>query len=955
MRPLAVIGVVTLGPFAVADGGDAFFESRIRPALVEHCYPCHSAAAGKTKGGLRLDTRAGTRAGGESGPAVVPNRPADSLLIQALQHTGERKMPPAGKLADAVIADFTQWVQAGAADPRGSASGGVAARDWWAFKPLQRPAGPASPTAIDALLLRRLAQDGRTFAPPADPRTLIRRLYLDVTGIPPTPDEVAAFLADGRPNAYESLVDRVLASPRYGERWARHWLDVARFAESSGYEHDNDRPHAYHYRDFVIEALNRDLPYDRFMQWQIAGDLIAPDEPLALKATGFLAAGPMNGQVTEREAENERYEVLDDWVGTTGTAFLGLTIGCARCHDHKFDPISAEDYYRFTAHFTTAVRTHFNVPPDASGVKRKQDNERRLVELTAQRARFESLTAPRRAEAWRVASPEPPEPWAVLTDVTPAVVPGQQSPTGEFTLTPRPDGSFVFSRVNGEIGAVELSVRTELDAIAFVRIEALTDRALPNFGPGLGDHGNFSVSVACTNQATKPVKLELIESTAAEKPGGGTWSVPATAAGRAQAAVFKLTPPLHGPTSDFNLRLTFPGDSPAGRQTLGCFRVSVGSAGTTPQVWGPALPHSELVQARRDLEAGQTSPAVVRLFCTQDAEWLRLDAAVRDAARDAGGPASHVVFGVGEEVIPYRMMVQGPDLFRTSYLLKRGDPARKEREVTPATLSALGKPVAPKRQPRAELARWLTDVENGAGALAARVAVNRLWQHHFGGGIVGTPSDFGAQGDKPTHRELLEWLATELVVRKWSLKAIHKQILMTTAYRQSGGADDGLLGHFPPRRLEAEAIRDSMLAVSGRLDERMFGPGTLDEAMNRRSIYFTVKRSKLIPAMVQLDWPEALVGVGRRPGTTVPPQALWALNDPQVRACAAALAERVKELPDDLAIAAMYELCVSRPPSAAERLAALAFVRPHGESGRETKRADFAHALLMSNEFFYLR
>jgi hypothetical protein len=894
MRTTLLAILLLTAPTSAADPGVEFFEAKIRPVLVDNCYECHSTASKKQKGGLHLDTRDAIRTGGDTGPAVVPGKPAESLLLKAVRQTGELKMPPKGKLSDAAIADFEKWIAMSAPDPRDVATAGKPigieeGRKFWSFQPLHRPTAPAMPEAsnpIDRFIAAKLKEKGIAPNPPADRRTLIRRVYFDLIGLPPTPDEIHAFVNDPDPDAYAKLIDKLLASPHYGERWGRHWLDLARFAESSGYEHDNDRPHAYQYRDFVIQALNQDVPFDKFVQWQIAGDLLEPDNPLAVKATGFLADGPMNGQVTEREVEPCRYEVFDDWVSTTGTTFLGLTIGCARCHDHKYDPIPSRDYYSLAANFTKAVRANVTVPRNAK----------------------------------RLECDAPQAPWVVLEAKDVKVHGGRGS---DHVLTRQPDGSYLFTRVNGEINSIEFVADSSVANISAVRVDALPDASLPNYGPGLGDNGNFNLSGFTLSAGPidgKPqsVKLSLTRSTT----GAKSFSVDRKQAGRGQSAIYSCEKPIEI-TDGTRLRfqLSFPGDSPAARQTLGRFRLSV---------------------------------------CTGDVP-KELDAPKCDV------PPHEVAFVVTENVPPYRMMVQGPDLFAKTYCLKRGDPENKDGEATPGVLQVLSHGRKPLSG-RSDLARWLTDVNDGAGALTARVIVNRLWQHHLGRGIVGTPSDFGAQGDRPTHPELLDWLACELIDKGWSLKAIHREILLSATYQRSAVSDQRSTAIDPDNhlfwrrslmRLEAEPIRDAMLAVSGRLDRKQFGPGSLDENMTRRSIYFTVKRSGLIPSMVQLDWPEALQGIGRRVTTTVAPQALLMLNSPQVRANAAAFGASLKQTAEKSladAVASGYERAIGRLPTDAERDAAVAFLKKSRDAdGIDAALTDFCQALFAMNEFFYVK
>ncbi len=717
-----------------------FFERSIRPILVNRCYECHSYRTSSPRGGLRLDTREGWQRGGRRGPAIVPGRPQDSLLIQAVSgRHPQLTMPPSDPLTADEIRLLTKWVAMGAPDPRSDAAPPEvrrvadlrAARNWWAFRPLGRPVPPSLPEGnspeplaawcrnpVDRFVLSRMQAHDLWPNPPADRRTLVRRLYLDLIGLPPTEAEVAAFVSEDRPDAVERLVDRLLASPHFGERWARHWMDVARFAESHGYEQDYDRPHAYHYRDFLIRAFNRDLPFDRFVRWQIAGDELAPDVPEAMIATGFLGAGSFPTQLTEAEFEKARYDELDDMVNTTGVAFLGLSLGCARCHDHPYDPIDTVDYYRVVAVFTKTIRTEIELP------------------------------------------------------------------VGE---------------------------------------------------------GGKPVKVQVTTEGYKPMKHHAD---------------------------------------------------------------------------GRGFPH----------------------------------------------------------------------FYPKTYVLRRGDPNQKLTEAHPGVLPVLTAegydeshwrvepPPGWTRTPmtRAMLARWLTDLEHGPGALVARVAANRLWHYHFGRGIVATPNDFGHKGEPPTHPELLEWLARYLTEHGWSLKRLHREIVTSATYRQSAATDrerlardraNRWLWRWRPRRAEAEVIRDSLLAVSGVLDWRMYGPGSLDPMRRRRAVYTFIKRSKPSPFLLLFDWPEHLVSIGRRASTTTATQSLALLNHPIVRLCAETLARELMALPDEqAAVSVLYERLFARPPADAERQRAVAFLyeqtRLYEAEGAAMPRhrawTDLCQALMVSNEFVYI-
>jgi hypothetical protein len=624
---------------------------------------------------------------------------------------------------------------------------------------------------------------------------------------------VEAFVTDTSPDAYEKVVDRLLASPAFGERWARHWLDPARFGESHGFEHDYLRPHAYHYRDFVIKALNADMPYDRFARWQVAGDELAPGDPLALAATGFLGAGVYPTQITTTDAERVRYDAMDDMLATTGHTFLALTVGCARCHDHKYDPIPTADYYRMLAAFTTTVRSEVVV--DVGTPEEKAATaafEAGLKPLAEARKRYEETELPGRIDAWVAAEKAK----------------GAKPPTPKDTRA----------------------------------------------GAGL---------------------KELWDGKKAARLGG------------------------------------------------------------------------------------LTREAVVKWFAPQDAEWVKLDAAVKEFEKRRPKDTRVTIQATTEGQKPMRHHTAVgtiPDFYPQTFTLSRGDRAQKQGAAEPGFLRVLSRTTDDGRwrvpKPagattsfrRAALANWLTDTDAGAGALAARVVVNRLWHHHFGRGIVATVNDFGFQGDPPTHPELLEWLADDLVRHGWTLKRVHKLMVTSRTYRLAATAsesgkkldpDNRLWHHRPRRRLEAEAIRDALLAVGGRLDPTMYGPGTLDEGMRRRSIYFTVKRSQLVPMLQVFDWPDTLTSAAARPTTVVAPQALLLLNSPHVRKCAEGFAGR---LLDDgkrdpaAAVDRAYRLAFARQPSADEVKAGVAFLADRGPP--EKALTEYALALMCLNEFIVI-
>lgn len=1071
------------------------FKTQVRAILEHNCLQCHGGA--EVRGELDLATREGLLKGGIHGPAVLVGDAQRSLLYQLIAHAAEPHMPyEAAQLPQEAIRHVAHWIDLGAAYDRPlvdeaetlSTQVPEAARSWWAFQPLQRPEPPSVAgidqsgwcrTPVDRFIATRLAAHGLHANQLADKRTLIRRATLDLTGLPPTPEEVEAFLNDTAADAYERLIDRLLASPHYGERWARHWLDLARYAESHGYEQDYDRTSAYHYRDFVIQALNSDLPYDRFVQWQIAGDELDPENPLALMATGFLAAGTHATQITANQAEKERYDELDDMAATIGTAMLGLTIGCARCHDHKYDPIPTYDYYRLVSTFTTTVRSEIDLDLDPEETRRRQQQHAARLAVLAQRlARYEAEELPARFEQWLATNPAEPNPrWLVLEA-------DALSSSGGASFALQPDGSYLAAGPNAASDEYTLTAVTPLGRLTALRIEALADPSLPRGGPGRAENGNFALSevrleaipLHTSGEAAGALRSEGVASDAAAAPA--TQDAPAaTEAGTpsrqdAAPAPENATPPNEAPTRGKNndppatpppasstasvppevhrvrltlrnpvasfeqaglpvtavldedassawaidpqvgqnhqavfaveglpaaaagvrLALTLKFSCNAGHN-LGRLRVSISTQAFSAELGGDEAPHDLAVAAAAALRvpAGERTTehqaALVQWYRRLDPEWQELHRAVEQHRQQAPQPQTVKALITSEGLPAVRLHTQGPDFYEQTYFLKRGDLTQKLAEARQGFLQVLVRaPEGERRwqQPpppgwrtsyrRRAMAAWITDIDQGAGALLARVIVNRLWQHHFGRGIVATPSDFGAQGEPPTHPELLEWLAAELVSQGWRLKPMHKLIMTSSVYMQSAAYDDcraaidpdnRLCWRRPVRRLEAEVIRDGMLAASGRLERRMFGPGSLDEGQPRRSIYYFIKRSQLIPLMVLFDVPEPLVGQAQRPATVVAPQALALMNNPHVRAWAAHFARRVDPGMGgswDEAIAAAYRLALTREPTEGELARCRAFCEAQGEHYRRAGHAeprrlaltDFCQSLFCLNEFMYV-
>ena len=810
------------------------FKAKVGPFLTANCLECHGGA--KTKSGFSLATRDGLLKGGDHGPAVQIGKGRQSPLVRFVAREDEPHMPPKKPVGKDAVELLAKWIDLGAAyDKPLVASADVAVkkpltvtdkdRDYWAYRSLKKVEPPAVRNAawptnpIDRFLLAKLEAAGITPAADADRRTLIRRVTFDLTGLPPTPEEVEAFVKDASPDAYEKVVDRLLALPAYGERWARHWLDPARYAESHGFEHDYHRPFAYHYRDFVIQALNADMPYNQFVRWQVAGDELAPDDPLALAATGFLGAGVYPTQITNREAERVRYDAMDDMLATTGHAMLALTVGCARCHDHKYDPIPTRDYYRMLAAFTTTVRSEVEVDLGTPAEKAAMAAfETKLKPFADELKRYEAKDLPAKITAW-------------------------------------------------------IAERKE--------------------------------------KGEEPPKV----------------------ADQKAAAVLKM-------------------------------------------LWGGKQTFDTLPDTHKD--------TVRKWFAPQDAGWKERQAKITAREKERPKNTKTKIQATTEGSKPMRhhtATADIPDFYPETFVLKRGDPSQKDGSAPPGFLQVLSrasdgerhwataKPAGTRTSfRRAALANWLVDTDSGAGSLAARVIVNRVWHHHFGRGIVATLNDFGFQGDPPTHPELLEWLADDLVRHGWTLKRLHRLIVTSRTYQISGtttasGAkldpDNKLWWHRPRRRLEAEAIRDNLLAVAGVLDRTMYGPGTLDQGMKRRSIYFQVQRSQLIPMLQVFDWPDTLTSAAARPTTVVAPQALVFLNSPHVRSWAAAFAGRLRPAAEKglpAVVDAAYRTAFGRPPTDEETDAGVAFLTERGATAGKRERAvqEYALAVMGLNEFIYV-
>jgi hypothetical protein len=800
-----VLGCATLAASSAAAQNPIDFRRDIQPILQERCYKCHGTQ--KEKGDLRLDVKARAFKGGESGPVIVPGKAKDSLLYRLIAGLDpDRRMPPPGPGLPPEQAERVRaWLDAGAPWP--DEAGAIDPRKHWAFLPPCRPPVPAQRPAwannpIDAFVAARHEAMGLVAAPEAARRVLIRRVTLDLTGLPPTAEAVEAFLVDPAPDAYAKVVDRLLASPRYGERWGRHWLDLARFAETEGYEGNTFRASVWRYRDYVVQSFNRDRPHDEFLRQQLAGDEIEPYADENLIATGFLSSARYSHN--EEDKAVQRNDVLVDIANATAGVTLGLTLACAQCHDHKFDPVTAWDYYRWQGFFVRG----------------------QLV-------------------------------YALLKD---------KSLWDEHAARASP----------------ELRAARQLRDIYQARAEAkLTDEARKKLTP------------AARQLRDTPEKFLSLDD-------------------RAKAAALRK-----------DVEKALPDDErPLYRElTKRLDKLEAAHGDTMPQMWAFYSPAS--------------SPHAVDMLPPK-----------------------------GDYPLPY-----DPARLRQTRprLLKRGDVHQAKDELDPGCPEVLGPATADFRgpRPRLALADWLTGPDN---PLTARVWVNYVWQQHFGRGLVATPGDFGTQGAPPTHPELLDWLATELVAGGWSTKHLHRLIVTSRTYRQAsqphaGNArrdpDNRFLWRWSPRRLEAEALRDAALAVSGDLDARFGGPGVPPDSAARtvrRTLYLQQWRDDMPRVQALFDGPTANESCPRRHVSTVPLQPLYGMNNPFPLARAEALAARVRERAGDDAARQVEEafvLALGRPPDERERASTARFRAAYSDDAAKAL-VHLCHALLNTNEFAYL-
>lgn len=1112
-QPLAImaLGILLAGAqdlaaedAAVNSEAARFFETRIRPVLVARCYECHGPDS-KQEGNLRLDSRAALLKGGDIGPAIKPGDPKGSLLVGAINHGDVVQMPPKTKLPQQEIADLTAWVGQGAlwpgevppasvpeqARPAEKSASTISheARDFWAYKPPLEPsvptvadkAWPRSP--IDFFLLSSLEARGLKPASPADKRALIRRATFDLHGLPPTPGEVEAFLSDTSSEAFAKLIDRLLASPRYGERWGRRWLDIARYADSNGMDENMAMAEAWRYRDYVIGAFNKDMPYDEFVQQQLAGDLLAPADDAAnferLVATGFLVLGPK--MLAEDDPVKMEMDIVDEQIDTIGRAFMGLTLGCARCHDHKFDPIPTADYYSLAGIFKS-TKTMENYRVVAMWSERPLATSQELARLSSHDAEIARVAAELKAATDAANEKLQGQARSKLADYLLAAGSRERQKAtlaalaAEFESAQASSEALVIEAEKYDHGNVVRDFATYGQGIGVI----YNAGPLPNVAEyefALPAAGTYRIALRYAAAEARGVRLILdgrqLKSDAAGDvtgswtPDGQRWSMEAVAPLASGRHALRLE--RDGPFPHLDkvalLPARFAKDPATGDWHI--VGQSVDHRGLNPEIlagwtdylarvkdnpnsvfalwqaWQQADPSvspsavdetssvaAALLRSPRPRSLVELAARYAELFSeaesagkVQHKASTKKNASLNDPALEAFRQVlvdPHGPFvapkGIEASYSPEtrtalanlkqersRLEKARPDVQRTLAVADR-EPQNLRVHVRGSHLT-LGDevprrfplvlagddqpPIAEKSSGRLELARWLT---RGDHPLTSRVMVNRIWQGHFGEGLVRSSDNFGQLGERPDNQPLLDWLARRFVEGGWSIKAMHRLMMLSNAYQMSTSYDEHaaaadpenrLLWRMNRRRLEAEEVRDAILAASGQLDGRMGGTllanknhtyvtstastNNVNYENQRRSIYLPVVRSAVYDVFSAFDFADPSTMNGRRPSTTVPPQALFMMNSPLILRHSRAMAEGLlgdDSLDEGGRVNFAYQLAYSRLPNTMETSRALQFV-----SGYETdlvgKKIEAAEArvrawqalcrvILSSNEFIYV-
>lgn len=991
-----MIGLRASAPYAILAGGSAFlglasyavsnqvestpqgkvsldfFESKIRPVLQAKCVGCHGPQM--QAGNLRLDK---------------PISASEAAKVaRAVSFEGVIKMPPTGKLPAQDLAALTTWAKAGAPWPETPKAATTPKGQFWSLVPPKTPAIPKvearwwAQNPVDAFVLAKLEEAGLKPSPPADRRTLIRRATFDLTGLPPTPEEVEAFLADKEPNAFARVVDRLLASPAYGERWGRHWLDVARYADSNGLDENLVYPNAWRYRDWVIASMNADKPIDRFFQEQVAGDLLPDAGDEGVVATGYLALGAK--MLAEDDPVKQELDVIDEQVDTLTKSFLGLTVGCARCHDHKFDPISAKDYYAMAGIFKS-TKTMLNYKNMAEWNERPlgpKEQQEKLIAIDLQiRAKTEAANKKRsaageillkqlrmRSPAYEKAARELLARDSMKTEVQPAIgTPDGAAPAGAIVLEAE---DYVAGNVNKDKGAFGKGIGVLVNRGEFPNV-AEYEVSVTSSGP-------FQLDLRYASGDSRPFRVyvngALALSNAGGKVSGGflpeqqRWFAEGIFLLQAGPNRIRFERDSYFPHIDKLLLIPRPGLQPT--ESLDVIAREAGLA--------PAVVQAVAMRIKNGVDIIIELPESFDNLLPKDIASELKQLADDIAKLKKERPNLPLAMAVSEGK-PTDMKVH----LRGSYLTLGEDSPRK----FPTAVAGPNQRVLPAdRSGRLELAQWLTSPKN---PLTARVFVNRVWRWRFGRGLVGSVDNFGALGDLPSHPELLDYLATTFVKEdKWSLKKLHRRLMLTNTYLMSGkydakaaaaDPDNRLLWRFPRQRLGAEAIRDSILFVTGTLDRTMGGtlmnlpprsyvtstanadPVKYDSL--RRAVYLPIIRSALYDVYTAFDFGDPTVMNGDRASTTVAPQALFMLNSPIVlsatRAQAQAILKRT-DLDDAERVRQLYLKCFGRPATQAEVSRSLQFLSrfqaayAKSNDARSNAWQSLCKSFIASNEFVYV-
>ena len=932
MKRLSLLAIcaaaVAAEPASPAASGDLAVQAHA--LLSERCASCHGPE--KQKGGLRLDSREGLLSGGDSGPALVLSNAAASLLFSNVTGLNpDSIMPPKGeRLVARELALIRDWINGGAPWPA-SITNQIAKSGHWSFQPIVRAPAPTVKGAawvrneIDSFILARLETEKVEPSPEADRYTLARRLSLDLTGLPPTPEQVASFVSDRSSKAWERLVDQFLASPHFGEQWARHWLDLARYADTDGYEKDFYRPHAWRWRDWVIESINRDQPFDEFTRDQIAGDLL-PNATLEQRvATGFNRNNLLNREGGV-DIEEDRCKIVVDRVSTLGAAWLGLTVGCAECHTHKYDPITQKEFYQLYAFFNSTDDR--DVPAPLLSQAGAWTSEQQALQNAKQEY---AAKADPEFEAWAGKAAALPDIW-----VTPAVEDYELPTFGAnngANLYPQEDGSFLVTGMIENKTHYIMMLNTRLKGITGVRVEAMTDEMLPKLGPGWATNGNFVLSElrveSASLQDVNNLKPHNIAAVAAdysqtefditkaidgdEKTGWAVDMPHLPMHGVDRCAVFTLKEPV-SEQNGARLKVSLV-QHQGGSHTLGRARVTYTTA-APETLQQHAIPQrikeiARIPVSKRTLtQRGELKRYYQSTFQPEDSELAAFSKRLAESTGVKGEVRAQVL---SERIVP-----------RATHVHVRGNFLDQGAPVQHGALSVLH-PFKPRRNPpnRIDLADWLLDSSN---PLTARVTVNHIWRQLFGEGLVPTVADFGTQGDKPSHPELLDWLANEFIKRGWSRKDLIRLIVSSSTYRQSSSTRQDLLERDAKNRwlarqnrfrLTAENARDQYLAASGLLDRTTGGPSIKPDA-KRRGMYVQIKRAHIDAMLTAFDAPTTVQSCPKRERSNTPLQALMLMNDPLFVQCARKLASDALAHAHDEAgrIRDIFQRCVARAPAA---------------------------------------